>query len=99
VKDNVFRMPASMVLMRGVLHGAGRKADCELLLRKELLPGPVQGAVQYRYTQWTVLHAPSDLPDGEYTIATADGFHFPATRARGLWLHREPQPADSRESA
>lgn len=92
-----------MVLMRGVLRGIGRKADCELLLRKERLPGPSrQGAVKYRYTQWTVLHAPPDLPDGDYTITTADGFHFPATRARGHWLRgdaQQPGLTDSRESA
>lgn len=91
-----------MVLMRGVLRGMGRKAGCELLLRKERLPGTSRQAVKYRYTEWTVLHAPLDLPDGEYTITTADGFHFPATRARGQWLHSDGKQSGltgSRESA
>lgn len=92
-----------MVLMRGVLRGIDRKADCELLLRKEMLAGPYRvGGKRYRYTQCTVLHAPFDLPDGEYTITTDDGFQFSAIRLHGMWLDGDPQQTEqesSRESA
>lgn len=97
------RMPAATVLMRGVLRGIDRQESCELLLKKELLAGPYRaGEKRYRYTQCTVLHAPADLPDGDYTISTADGFQFPAVRRRGQWLRDEPQGSgleNSRESA
>ncbi|HEY6448104.1 MAG TPA: hypothetical protein VIY53_16720 [Acidobacteriaceae bacterium] len=103
MNDKVLQIPATMVLMRGVLCGIDRQADGELLLRKEMLAGPYRvGTKRYRYTQCTVLHAPIDLPDGDCTITTDDGFHFSAIRTRGMWLDGDPQQTSqesSRESA
>jgi hypothetical protein len=99
MKDNILKMPSSMVLVRGVVRGMGRKADCDLLLRKEPLAGSGDrsGTKRYRYTQWTVLYAPYDLADGEYVITTEDHFSFAATRVHGLWLHgNAPEAAQIR---
>lgn len=88
-----------MVLMRALLRGMGKQADCELILRKEPLAG---GPRRYRYTQCAVLHAPFDLPDGEYIATTEDGFTIATTRLHGLWLHgdlQEPAAMESEQTA
>lgn len=97
MKSNLIQMPSSMVLARGILRGMGREAPCELLLRKQPLGLDRNGMRAYRYTEWTILHAPLDLPDGEYTATTEDGFSFPNTRMQGLWLHGEPENAEALE--
>ncbi|HET7346422.1 MAG TPA: hypothetical protein VFJ10_03785 [Acidobacteriaceae bacterium] len=103
MKSNLIQMPSSMVLARGILRGMGREAPCELLLRKQPLDHlDRHGMRAYRYIEWTILHAPLDLPDGEYTVITDDGFTFPNTRMHGLWLHgelEEPNALEHQETA
>jgi hypothetical protein len=87
MKDNVVHMPGAIVLLRGTLKGADREAECELLARKQTIPGVDQfGMRRYQYSQCSVLHAPFDLPDGEYTVTTEDGHVILTTRLHGLWL-------------
>lgn len=80
------RLPVS-----GTIRGMGRAESCELLLERtdvslvDALTGirPVQ-------IEWTLLRAPLDLPDGEYTVTSDAGHHFGATRVNGFWMHQAP---------
>lgn len=92
MKDNVVPMPNANVLIRGTLRGMGRRAPCELLVRRQRRAG----STRYEYTDWTILSAPPDLPDGNYVVTTEDGYSFHATRSRRAWRHRT---ARTRESA
>ena len=87
MKGKVVTMPSTMVLKRGTLRGMGRKISCELLLRKQPLPGPRRFDIgQYTYTEWTILRPPRNLPDGDYTLTTEDGFSFAAVKFNGRWM-------------
>lgn len=92
MKDNVVPMPSANVLVRGTLRGMGRRVSCDLLLRRQ----PIPQSNRYEYTQWTILRAPRELPDGDYVVTTEDGFSFHANRHNGAWVHKA---GSSRESA
>lgn len=65
----------------------GRDGVCELLARKRPLPGSGPLAFRrYEYTQFSIVQAPADFPDGEYTVTAEDGQELPVTRAQGLWI-------------
>lgn len=83
MKDNVVSMPNANVLVRGTIRGMSRRAPCELLVRRQRRAG----STDYVYTDWTILSAPADLPDGNYVVTTEDGFSFHATRTRRAWRH------------
>ena len=69
-----------VVLIHGMLRGMGRQSECEMLAMKETLPGrrPV-------YSRCSVIEAPAELPDGEYTVSFDDGT-VKVKRQGGLWL-------------
>lgn len=99
---NVVEIEGPIVLLHGTLTAADRQSECEMLARKHPLPGlDSSGLRRYRYTQCAVLHAPFDLPDGEYVVTTEDGHIIPATRVHGLWLlgPAEAPAAERREPA
>jgi len=93
MKDNVVPMPNANVLVRGTIRGMGRRGPCELLVRRQRRAG----STAFEYTQWTVLSAPADLPDGNYVVTTEDGYNFHVTRAHRIW--RQASPRRTRESA
>jgi hypothetical protein len=66
----------SVVLFKGVLLDTGR--ECEVLAWKDAIGGPT-------YSQCRVIDAPSDLPDGDYTLRF-DGRIVPARKRSGYWL-------------
>lgn len=69
----------SGMLVQGVLTGMGREAPCEILVwrdgRSNLRP----------YSQFRVVDAPLDLPDGAYVVAFQDRA-FPTKKERGWWV-------------
>lgn len=70
----------------------GREAECELLAQKLQLPGlDNQGNRRYSFSKWNVLQAPRDLPDGNYTITTADGCVIPTAKQAGIWFVGDEQ--------
>jgi hypothetical protein len=71
----------SVVLIHGLLRGMGREEPCEMLAMKEWQPqkGPAV------YSRWSVIDAPLDLPDGNYTV-TFSGFIVSTKKEGGLWI-------------
>lgn len=103
MKDNVVPMTGTIVLVRGMLRGMGREAECELLARRNRSPEPdADGVRRYSYTGWQVLQAPSDFPDGEYTVTTTHGDLVPVVKTGVLWVARsasEPAAPPHEKSA
>ncbi len=82
----------AIVLVRGTLRGMGREAACELLARRRPLPEADRlGTRRYEYTQFSIVQAPVDFPDGRYSVTTEDGQEFPVTRVQGLWMIEETE--------
>jgi hypothetical protein len=80
----------NIVLLHGTVTGLGKLAGCEVLTRRitaddgnGLLPRP------YAFTDCSVIGAPADLPDGEYTTRS-EGYSFTAACHRGIWFSRNP---------
>lgn len=70
---------------------------CEMLAMKESL----RDTGQVLYSRCCVLDAPSDVPDGSYTVFF-DGHCVSAVRQDGLWLpedRAEPLPPEARPDA
>lgn len=69
----------SAILVQGILTGVGREAACEILVwqdgRSNLRP----------YSQFRVVGAPLDIPDGTYVVAFRDRA-FPTKKERGWWV-------------
>lgn len=81
----------SIVLLRASLKGMGREAECDILVRKSLRnqPNAVSAADAYRYSECSVISAPTDLPDGEYRVVFED--HVAKVKKEsGTWVLREP---------
>jgi hypothetical protein len=86
----------SVVLIHGLLRGMGREAPCEMIAMRDTSPDRTPA-----YCRCSVVEAPEDLPDGEYTVS----FLGEAVRVRrqgGLWLpgedplrarHESPPPS------
>ncbi len=55
-------MNGTVVVVGGVLHGMQREVKCEVLARKKPLNFDPD------YSEGFVLHAPADLPDGNYSV-------------------------------
>jgi hypothetical protein len=71
----------SVVLIQGLLRGMGRETPCEMLAIRESQSGknlPV-------YTRCSVIEAPIDLPDGDYTV-TFNVYSVSARKEAGLWI-------------
>lgn len=78
-----------IVLVRGYLRGMGREADCEVVAMKRTIEHMRKSRRHFEeiYSEFGVIDAPPDLPDGDYTVQI--GKHvFTTTRRRGLWLSR-----------
>lgn len=76
-----------IVLVRGSLEGMGREAECEVVAMKRTIIDEqrLRPHISEVYSDCGVLNAPSDLPDGEYTVRVGDQV-FSTRRRRGLWL-------------
>ena len=77
--NNDAKAVGSAILVQGVLTGMGRESECEILAwrdgRSKLRP----------YSQFRVISAPLDLPDGAYVVAFR-GRAFSTRRERGWWV-------------
>ena len=78
----------SVVLIHGLLQGNGRQEPCEMLAMRDVptTPGPAV------YSRCSVIEAPENLPDGEYTV-TFGGHIVPARKEAGLWVPDETTAA------
>lgn len=98
------QLPGSVDRVRGVLRGMGREEACELLLvQKPVTLANFIAGTQQQCFEWTLLRAPSHMPEGEYSVISAEGQQFRATRRNGFWIHQDPsdspQPAYDRDTA
>src|SRR5580704_14915620 len=71
----------SVVLIHGLLRGMESEAACEMLAMKEAESG--KGPVLY--SRCSVIDAPMDLPDGDYTVSF-NGCVVSARKEGGLWM-------------
>jgi hypothetical protein len=71
----------SVVLIQGLLRGMGREAPCEMLAIRESQSGKNLPS----YTRCSVIEAPRDLPDGDYTV-TFSAYSVSARKEAGLWV-------------
>jgi hypothetical protein len=91
----------SVVLIRGLLKGMQREAPCEMLAILETQRDTGQAV----YSRCSVIDAPMDLPDGDYTVAF-DGYIVAARKEAGLWIpedtsapaHADNKPAGEKPS-
>ena len=75
-----------IVLRRGYLKGMLRDAECSILARKVPLAAKTgAGSQDYTYSDFAVIDAPIDLPDGEYLIYF-DRHTVAATKEGGYWV-------------
>jgi len=75
------------------VKGNGHEARCEVLARKEEIPGGGSGMPSFTYSGCSIIGAPDDLPEGMYTAAF-DGHRFEVRRRNGFWL---PQAGPTRD--
>jgi hypothetical protein len=68
----------NMIILRGMLFGKGREAECEIVAWKGT---PDSGQA---YSQMRVVEAPNDLADGEYALRV-DGVDAPTKKTHGIW--------------
>lgn len=74
----------SVVLIHGLLIGMGYEVPCEMLALRE----SQSGSRQVAYSRCSVIDAPSQLPDGGYTV-TFGGYVVAARKQAGLWVPDE----------
>ena len=74
----------SVVLINGWLAGMGYQGPCEMLAIRE--SQAASGRVSY--SRCSVIDAPAQLPDGDYTV-TFTGYIVPARKEAGLWVPDE----------
>lgn len=68
----------SVVLLKGMLYGVGREADCEVLAWQVVIGGtPI-------HLQIRVVSSPLDLPDGKYTLVL-DELVYSTEKRQGWW--------------
>lgn len=79
---------ASIVLLRGSLSGMGREAECGLVALRRIVSAPQKRRrklPQVIYSDFGIIEAAEDLPDGSYTVLVGD--HILSTdKKNGLWL-------------
>ena len=73
----------SVVLIRGLLIGMGYEVACEMLAMRDS-----QYAGRVAYSRCSVIDAPPQLPDGDYTVSF-HGYIVPARKQAGLWVPDE----------
>jgi hypothetical protein len=78
-------MMRSIELIHGVLRGMGFETDCEMVAIKDAHPDDGKPV----YTRWSVIEAPSCLPDGNYTVSF-NNCSVAVRREGGLWLADDP---------
>ena len=82
----------NVVLLPATLKSTGAEASCEVLARRlGIDPAPV-------YSDCSVIGAPEELPDGDYTIQF-ETVQTTVTKLRGLWLTFDPPGEGLSESA
>lgn len=69
----------SATLVEGVLTGMGHETDCEVLVWQD------GRSNQRPYSQFRVIGAPLDLPDGIYVVAFQERA-FPTKKDQGWWV-------------
>ena len=71
----------SVVMIHGLLRGMEREAPCDMIAMKEAEPekGPVI------FSRCSVIDAPIDLPDGDYTVSF-NGCVVSVRKEAGLWM-------------
>jgi hypothetical protein len=75
----------TVVLLRAILKGMGHEVECDVIARR-LAPDPRERvSLTSKYSDCSVLTAPTDLPDGEYTVHMDSGA-FTAFKRSGHWL-------------
>jgi hypothetical protein len=81
----------SIVLLRALLTGMGRHAECDILVRKlsRNESNVTSAAGSPAYSECSVISAPADLPDGEYRVQF-EGHFVVATREHGVWHFPQP---------
>lgn len=83
-----------IVLVRGSLKGMGREAECEVVAMKRTIVNTRDSREHFEevYTEFGIVDAPADLPDGAYTVCVGKQT-FRSTLRHGLWLNNfEVQP-------
>lgn len=78
------------VLLPGRLKGMGREAECELMAKRS----SSRGAEAFTYSEPVVIQAPTDLPEGSYTLHF-ENFSTPVLHTGVLWLVSTPPAADA----
>lgn len=76
-----------IVVVRGLLRGMGREAECEVVAVKRMV-AKMQGLgrpFDEVYSEFGVIEAPSDLPDGNYTVCVCNQT-FSTILRHGMWL-------------
>lgn len=76
-----------IVLVRGSLKGMNRVAECEVVAMKRTIVNTRKSRNHYDevYTEFAIVEAPPDLPDGEYLVRVGRQT-LSAHLCRGLWL-------------
>lgn len=75
-----------IVLVRGELNGMGRHASCGLVaIQKTLAQPKFRREPEHVYTDYGVIEAPTDLPDGEYTVRIGKQ-ELTTKKQHGIWL-------------
>lgn len=67
-----------VVLVRGTLEGTGRESACDVLVWK------ADSGRRPIFTQFRVIDAPADLPDGRYLLVL-EGRVFSTAKENGQW--------------
>jgi len=75
----------SVVLLHAILRGMGREVECDVIARRLVPDTREEVSSASKYSNCSVLMAPADLPDGEYTVHLDSGA-FTAFRRSGRWL-------------
>lgn len=88
----MFASRGNVVLLPATIAGMERKADCEVLARRlGIEPLPV-------FSDCSVIGAPEDWPDGDYTIEF-EKVRATVTKQRGLWMTFDPPSENLEQSA
>jgi hypothetical protein len=76
-----------IVLVRGVLRGMGQEVECDLIAMRRFVPSQskFRRKPDHVYTDFGVIEAPDDLPDGQYTVSLGKQV-LTTQKQRGLWL-------------
>ena len=79
---------SSIVLLRGSLNGMGREVECGLVALRTVVNSPRKSRrrpAQVTYTNFGVIEAAEDLPDGTYTVHVGNQI-LSTDKKNGLWL-------------